>query len=116
MLTEAMESVEGAHLVGLVGLDGIPVEVVNNDGDSDLEAREEMAVQLASLMGAVNRGANYLDGGAIKDVIIEAESRTFLASMLDDSYFLLIVLGSEGSMGRGRFELRQIMGRLRREV
>ncbi|GEM_PF-1313590 len=118
MLNEAVEGVEGAYAIGLVGLDGLGVEMVNADPDNsdDTEANEEMAVQMASLMAAVTKGASYLGGGKIKDLIVEAQDRTFLASMVDKEYFLVLVLNAEASMGRGRFEMRHIINKVRREI
>ncbi len=118
ILNNTVESIEGAHAAGLVGTDGIAVEIVEAEADErgNSEANEEMAIELAGLMGALNRSANKLEGGKIKDFIINAADRTFIAAMVDKEYFMVVVLNAEGNLGRALFELKRAVGKLKHEV
>ncbi len=118
ILSSTMESIEGAQAAGLVGTDGIAVEMVEAEANDreDMEANEEMAIELAGLMGALNRSAGKLEGGKIKDFIINAAERTFIAAMVDKEYFMVVVLDAEGNQGRALFELKRAVGKMKREV
>ena len=118
ILNNTVESVEGAYAIGLIGTDGIPVEIIEAEADDrdDMEANEQMAVELGGLMGALNRSASKLEGGKIKDFIITGAERTFIASMVDKEYFLVLILNSDGNLGRARFELKQAVNKVKREV
>jgi predicted regulator of Ras-like GTPase activity (Roadblock/LC7/MglB family) len=111
ILTDAANSVEGALAVGLIGLDGIGVEtVVSNGYEFDTQALE---VEIAGLVGNVSRTTQALSAGQIKDVIVETENRSYLISLLDKDYFLLVLLGPLANLGRARFEVKRVSQRLR---
>ena len=111
ILTEATRNVEGIVAAGLVGVDGIGVESVSANGDEfDVEATE---VELAGLVGNVNRAALALSAGNIKDVILEAENHSYLISLVDKNYFLVLTLGPGANLGRARFEVKRVTQRLR---
>jgi predicted regulator of Ras-like GTPase activity (Roadblock/LC7/MglB family) len=118
ILNNAVENIEGAYAAGLIGTDGIPVEIVEAEADErdDIEANEQMAIELGGLMGALNRSATKLEGGKIKDFVINAAERTFIASMVDKEYFMVVILNSEGNLGRARFELKHAISKMKREV
>lgn len=114
ILTEATRNVEGIVAAGLVGVDGIGVETVSANGDEfDVEAAE---VELAGLVGNVNRAASALSAGAIKDVIVEAENQSYLISLIDKDYFLVLTLGPGANLGRARFEVKRVTQKLRDNI
>ena len=114
ILTEATRNVEGIVAAGLVGVDGIGVETVSANGDEfDAEATE---VELAGLVGNVNRAAKALSAGSIRDLIVEAEKQSYLISLIDQDYFLVITLGPGANLGRARFEVKRIAQRLRENL
>ena len=111
ILTDAANNVEGALAVGLVGVDGIGVETVTTNGhEMDTEATE---VELAGLVGNVSRTAQALSAGSIKDMFVEAENHSYLITLLDKEYFLVVTLGPQANLGRARFEVRRVTQRLR---
>lgn len=111
ILAGAANSVEGALAVGLVGVDGIGVETVVTDG-AELDA-EALEVELAGLVGTVNRTSQSLSSGQIKDLFIEAENCSYLITLLDKDYFLMVLLGPQANLGRARFEVKRVSQRLR---
>ncbi len=111
ILTEAANNVEGAMAVGLIGIDGIGVETVVADGNEiDTEAVE---VELAGLVSTVNRTALALSAGSIKDLIVEAEKQSYLITLIDKDYFLVVTMGPQANLGRARFEVKRVSQRLR---
>ncbi len=111
ILTDAANTVEGALAVGLVGVDGIGVEtVIANGAELDTEAVE---VELAGLVGNVTRTAQALKAGAIKDMYVEAENHSYLITLIEEGYFLMLLLGPIANLGRARFEVKRIGQRLR---
>lgn len=111
ILNDAANSVEGAMVVGLIGVDGIGVEtVINNGYELDSEAVE---VELAGLVGSVSRATQALAGGPVKDLFVEAENQSYVISLLDRNYFLVVMLGPDANLGRARFETKRVSQRLR---
>jgi predicted regulator of Ras-like GTPase activity (Roadblock/LC7/MglB family) len=114
ILTEATRNVEGIVAAGLVGVDGIGVETVSANGD--LIDVESIEIELAGLVGNVNRAASALSAGAIRDVIVEAENQSYLISLIDKNYFLVLTLGPGANLGRARFEVKRVGQRLRDSI
>ena len=111
ILTDAANSVEGAMAVGLVGVDGIGVETVSTNGhDGDAEATE---VEMAGLVSNVIRMSQTLNAGTVKDMYVEAENHSYLITLIDHDYFLVLTLGPKANLGRARFEVKRISQRLR---
>lgn len=110
ILSEATRSVEGAVAVGLVGLDGLGVETVTSDShDFDKEMAE---VELAGLLGNINRTAKNLAAGKVKDIFLEADQQSYLLSPVDADYFLLVALEPGANLGRARYEVKKVVQKL----
>lgn len=114
ILSDAAGNVEGAMAVGLVGVDGIGVETIVTNG-YEINT-EETEVELAGLVSSVNRSAKALSSGAIKDLIVEGEERSYLITLLDKNYFLAVMLGPQANLGRARFEVKRVAQRLREHI
>lgn len=114
ILTDAANQIEGAQVVLLAGVDGLGVEtVVKDGGEYDTEAVE---VEIAGLVSNLSRTAQALSSGQVREFYVEAERQTFLVSLLDDNYFLAIILGSQANLGRARFEARRVSQKLRENL
>ncbi len=110
ILAEATRNVEGAVAVGLVGIDGMGVETITADShDFDYEMAE---VELAGLLGSISRTAKTLAAGKIKDIIVEADKQSYLLSLVDADYFLLVALEPGANLGRARYEVKKVVNKL----
>lgn len=110
ILAEAAHTVEGAVAIGLVGTDGLGVETVTTDTDNfDSEIAE---VELAGLVGNIKRTTSTLSAGNIKDIIVEADKQTYLLTLVDPDYFLLVALAPGANLGRARYEVKKVVQKL----
>jgi predicted regulator of Ras-like GTPase activity (Roadblock/LC7/MglB family) len=114
ILLEALERVHGAQLAGIVGTDGLGVEMTLAEG-MPFE-REEIEVELAALTSSAAITAGRLGGGAVRDIIVEADEVTFLASMITPGYYAVLGVMANGSLGRARFAVHQMVSRLQNEL
>ena len=111
ILTDAANQIEGALVVGLAGLDGLGVEtVVNNGNNFDTEAVE---VEIAGLVSNISRTAEALSSGSVKEFYLATENQSYLVHILDQDYFLVVILGGQANLGRARFEARRVSQKLR---
>jgi len=107
------ERVEGARAVALVGLDGIPVETYRAAEDVSIEA--VAAEVLAFLKSAQNPRAEMFSG-PIRELTVASESRRIVLARVSREYYLLLLLGGEGILGRGRYELAKAAVALEKEL
>lgn len=114
ILQEAVDRVKGARLAGVIGSDGLGVEMVVAD---DLpHQREEAEIELASLASAASMAAERLGAGKVRDIILEADDLTYVASLITPGYFAVLGVNSNGNLGRARFAVRQMVTRLQLEL
>lgn len=114
ILTDAANQIEGALVVGLAGIDGLGVEtVVKEETNLDTEAVD---VEIAGLVSQFSRTAEMLGSGAVKEFYLETENQNFLVHVLDQNYFLVVVLGGKANLGRARFEARRVSQKLRENL
>lgn len=114
ILSDAANQIEGAQVLALAGIDGLGVEtVVIEGGEYDTEAVE---VEIAGLVNNVSRTAQALSSGQVKEFYVETENQTFLISILDNNYFLAIILGAQANLGRARLEARRVSQKLRENL
>jgi predicted regulator of Ras-like GTPase activity (Roadblock/LC7/MglB family) len=107
------ERAEGARAVAIVGLDGISVETygVAQDVSIELVAAELMAF----LKSAQNPRAEMFSGQIRELTIVGGESRIVL-SRISRRYYLLLLLGGDGFLGQGRYELARAAAALEKEL
>lgn len=87
-----------------MGFDGIPVEEVWNEGlpDPDLEITVAECSSLVVAASRANQGGKL---GKLTEMTISGERKAFIVHLMSKDYFIAMILTSEGSFGRGRYEL-----------
>ena len=98
--------VEGAVACSIMGFNGLPVETHRvSEPELDLEG---LWVEYSSLFGQIQRAAESMRGGQVKEVAIHTDQLTTIARMVNPEYFLVLALSPDGNVGKGRFALRII--------
>lgn len=103
-LSEITNRIQGARALSLIAADGIPVESVSSDDALDLEA---LAAELMNQVQNIGENHRDLALGEVRQFSVATGQMTLMVSSVSDNYYLLLVLGPEGSYGRARFELRR---------
>jgi len=103
-LSEISNRIEGTRALSLIAADGIPVESVSSDDTLDLEA---LAAELMNQVQKIGENHRDLDLGDVRQLSVATREMTLMVGSVSKNYFLLLVLGPEGSYGRARFELRR---------
>lgn len=94
--------IEDAMALCLIDKDGITVESVSFEPSLDLEAlAAEMVLQIRSM----SENHRELSAGPVRQLSLVTDRCTLMVSSLTPEFFLLLVLGREGSFGQARFEL-----------
>lgn len=96
--------IDGALALSLVAKDGIPVESVSSDPDLDLEI---LAAEMVAQARSISDNHRELEVGEVQQLAVTTDRLTLMVSSVAKDYYLLLVLGPDGSYGRARFELRR---------
>jgi predicted regulator of Ras-like GTPase activity (Roadblock/LC7/MglB family) len=103
-LSRISDQIGGVLALSLVAKDGIPVESVSSDPELDLEV---LAAELVSQVRSITENHRELEVGEVQQMSVVTDRLTLIVSSVTRDYYLLLVLGPEGSHGRARFELRR---------
>ncbi len=107
------ERVEGARAVALVGLDGIAVEIF---AVSEALSMETLAAEMLGLVKAAQNPRSDVVSGPIREFAVVGDRCRILLSRVSPEYYLLLLLGGEGGLGRGRHELAKAALSLEKEL
>ncbi|KPL81198.1 MULTISPECIES: roadblock/LC7 domain-containing protein [Herpetosiphon] len=111
ILASAIENVPGVKLAGVVGTDGLGVEMLLNDVDANF-SKDVAEVELGGLAAAAAGAASRLKAGQVRDVAVETDNATYLASQIIPGYFAVLAVNGGGNLGRARFALKQLVVKL----
>src|SRR3954453_14163379 len=100
-LSRISNRIDGAVALSLVAKDGIPVKSVSSDPDLDLEV---LAAELVAQARSISENHRDLNLGEVQHLAVSTDRMTLIVSSVAADYYLLLVLGPEGSYGQARFE------------
>jgi predicted regulator of Ras-like GTPase activity (Roadblock/LC7/MglB family) len=114
MLESIIERTEGSLGALIMGTDGIAVEKVQ--GQAGVEANLDVAAaEFTSLVRSAQRAGADTGLGGLRELVVSLEGAVMLMRLLSKDYFVVLALGVEGNIGRGRFELRKAELKLAKE-
>jgi len=104
VLQEVVENTEGGVSSILMGFDGITVESYSKrEGDFNAE---DVGMEYSVILGNVKQAAESLNIGTAREVAIQAERMTAIIRLLNDEYFVALLVMPGGNYGKGRYMLR----------
>lgn len=115
ILYEAVDALSGAQFAGLIGTDGVPVELVAADDDLPVDL-EEIEVELISMASAVGRLSDRLGSGLVQDIVVESEDLTYFTSLVIPGYFAILGVMADTNFSRARFTIDRMVYRIQSEL
>lgn len=112
-LSRISNRIPGALALCLVDGDGIAVDSVASDPQVDLDL---LAAELIARARSISDDRAGLAVGEVEQLSVVTDRLTVVVSSIGVGYYLLLVLGPDGSYGRARYELRRARLLLRDEL
>ena len=108
IIKDIVNNVNGCWSGIMMGTDGVMVESFKNDtNDEDVMT---MSIEFASILRDICRSSEQLDAGNIQEITIKSEKMTYIIRMINDEYFIALVLNPQGNYGKARYLLRRSVG------
>jgi predicted regulator of Ras-like GTPase activity (Roadblock/LC7/MglB family) len=112
ILRGILNRVEGAVAISLIGLDGIAIESISENGI----ALDVVGAELGSFIKSIRvSNTDFNTGDVLQFALVTEKYITFLSAVTPD-YFVLLILRPDGNYGRARFELGKAKLSLRDEL
>ncbi len=103
-LKKIVDNVDGGVGGLIMGLDGIQVEnYVPPPQKVDINT---IGMEFSFILTQIKKASEILEIGAVQEISIKAEQMTLVIRMLNEDYFIAVVLEPEGNFGKCRFLMR----------
>jgi predicted regulator of Ras-like GTPase activity (Roadblock/LC7/MglB family) len=97
----------------MVGADGIPIETFPL---GEAVSIESVAAEMLALVKAGENPRGMGPKAPIRELVLVNDDSRILLSRVSPGYYLLLLLGEDGGVGRGRFELARAALGLEKEL
>lgn len=104
-LRTIVRSVDGAIAASIMGVDGIPVQQYEAEGENDVDI-PSLLVEYSALIPQVQRSAQMFAAGGLEELSIKSERLVTIIRPVTSEYYLCLALRSTSSSGKGRYMLR----------
>ena len=111
-LQRLQSRVEGTLAVTLIGLDGIPIESIN-EGQIPLDA---VSAEFTGFLKSIQSSNNDIETGSVQHVAVMTDRYIINLSVVTSEYLILMVMSRDGNHGRARFELQKAKFALKDEL
>lgn len=114
ILKTIVEELDGAIGALILGYDGIPIdEYIKDETHIDMQL---LAVEYTSLLKEVKRTVDVLNCGEMEEVSICSGETRVIVSAINNEFFIVLAMKSDGNYGKGRFLLKRSVPQLRPEL
>lgn len=102
-LKSLTENVGGGLAAIIMGYDGIPIdEYLIDSSKFDLQL---LSVEYANLLRDIRNTVDLLENGDMEEVLIATDRLKVLVRVINDQFFLVLVITADGNYGKGRYLL-----------
>ena len=110
-LKSVVEATSGGVGAVIMGYDGIPIdEYIIEDAGFDVQL---LSVEYSNVVKEIRRAVEVLKTGMMEEVAITTDLSRVLIRVINEDYFLLLLLAHGGNFGKGRFYLKKYAPLLR---
>jgi len=103
-LQKVLQTVEGSRAIAVIGRDGIAVERLALAEEPNLDLATAQFTDIAKKVQIANQ---ELEAGGLREMIQRTDRYIVILTSITPEYFLMMILGEDGSLGRARYELRK---------
>lgn len=113
-LESILKQVEGSQAAVLMAFDGIVVAEAKKDGIRI--SYQEAGVEFSRVLKEVSKVSQGNDLGGLREMVVATEKSRFVLHVLNEEYFVLLLLSPEASLGKGRYYVRRAAPGIHREL
>lgn len=113
ILKELIDNVNGGIAGTIMAKDGIAIQnYVKGNAAYDIDT---LGVEYARILGETKKASSALSLGEVEEMTVSAAGFTIVMRLINQDYFMAIILGSTGNMGKARYLLKKAVAGARKE-
>ncbi|MFQ5457474.1 MAG: roadblock/LC7 domain-containing protein [Myxococcota bacterium] len=114
ILKEVVENAGGGVAGVIMGMDGIAIdEYLTRNVALDVQA---VGIEYSKTLQEVRKICGSLEAGKLNEVTISSARNIIVMKLINEEYFIVLVLTAEGNFGKGRYLIRKAIPRLLEEL
>jgi predicted regulator of Ras-like GTPase activity (Roadblock/LC7/MglB family) len=114
VLYDTVEQVDGARLVGIIGTDGLRVEMIL-DEEYVPHSHEAAEMELALLVAQAAQAAEALNVGNAYELMLETDELVYFLSMITPDYYAVLAISLDSDLATAQTAVRQMVERFQTE-
>jgi predicted regulator of Ras-like GTPase activity (Roadblock/LC7/MglB family) len=114
IIKDIVNEVDGCWSGIMMGTDGVMVESYKKERKEDDVAT--MSIEFASILRDICRSSEQLETGKVQEITIKTEKMTYLVRMINEEYFIAIILTPMGNYGKARYLIKKSIPTFRAEL
>jgi predicted regulator of Ras-like GTPase activity (Roadblock/LC7/MglB family) len=104
VVKHAVEQTSGAMAALIMARDGISLsQYIKPEVPIDLET---LGIEYSNLLADTNRSTQAMNAGQLKELQVTTDQYLTILRVLNQEYFIALILTPDGNLGKGRFLLR----------
>ncbi len=103
ILKQTYEKTDGALMVTLLGLDGIPIEKYYGAEEPDFD-EELFCAEYSTYLKNFNKTNENIKFGNTKEYLVRTDKYTIVINTVAEEYLIVSVINQDGNLGRARYE------------
>ena len=109
-----VESSSGAFAAVIMANDGVPLAEFRKP-DSTMDALT-IGIEYTTVISEIKKASEVLEAGRLEEMTIRSDSIVFVVRLINDEYFIALVLSPDGNSGKGRYLARIAAPKLAEEL
>jgi predicted regulator of Ras-like GTPase activity (Roadblock/LC7/MglB family) len=114
ILQEVVENAGGGLAGVIMGMDGIAIDEYKTRG-SELDV-QAVGIEYSKTLQEIRKICGSLEAGQLGEVTISTARNTIVIKVINEDYFIVLVLNADGNFGKGRYLMRKAIARLKEEL
>ncbi len=112
ILYEVVEKVPGAKIAGVIGTDGLSVEMIL-DEEYVPHSHEGAELELSWLAATALQVAENLNVGLLFELMLETEALVYFLSMVTPEYYALLAITPDSDVSDAQSAVRELVERFK---
>ncbi len=115
ILRDTLAAFPGALFAGMIGTDGLGIDMALGSGGDDLEL-DLAELELATIAAGVTAASDRIGSGRVSALIIEADSATYVVALVTPRYYAILGVPPIADIGAARAVAQTLVERIRNEL
>jgi predicted regulator of Ras-like GTPase activity (Roadblock/LC7/MglB family) len=115
ILRDTVAGVPGALFAGMIGTDGLGIDMALGSGGDDLDL-DLAELELATIAAGVTAASDRIGSGRVRALVIEADSAIYVAALVTPRYYAILGIPSTSDIGAARAAALALVERIRAEL